>query len=162
MFNTSNLTRYAVNYLSKFSSSKSNLERILKNKIRRLEIEKKDKYSLYESIDEVINKLEILNLISDSNYASSKIRNFVLHGKSRIFIKAYLIQKGVKSETISEAIKSYDHKNSDWELDAARTYVRKKRFSNTIKDKNKNLSKMARAGFTYDVSNKILDEINDV
>ena len=36
----SDLVKYAINYLSKYSSSKKNLERILKNKIRRTNIEK--------------------------------------------------------------------------------------------------------------------------
>ena len=52
----SDLVKYAVNYLSKYSSSKTNLERILKNKIRRTNIEKKAKYTLYNSIPEVIKK----------------------------------------------------------------------------------------------------------
>ena len=43
----SDLVKYAINYLSKYSSSKKNLERILKNKIRRTNIEKKEKFTLY-------------------------------------------------------------------------------------------------------------------
>ena len=37
----SDLVKYAINYLSKYSSSKTNLERILRNKIRKTNIEKK-------------------------------------------------------------------------------------------------------------------------
>ena len=54
----SDLVKYAINYLSKYSSSKKNLERILKNKIRRTNIEKKEKFILYNSIPEVLKKLE--------------------------------------------------------------------------------------------------------
>ena len=39
------LMKYAIDYLSKFSSSKKNLSRILQNKIMRMKIEKKDKIS---------------------------------------------------------------------------------------------------------------------
>ena len=35
MTDNSKLMKYAIDYLSKFSSSKANLERVLKNKIRR-------------------------------------------------------------------------------------------------------------------------------
>ena len=35
------LNKYAVNYLSKYATSKNNLEKILRNKIRRMNLEKK-------------------------------------------------------------------------------------------------------------------------
>ena len=53
----SDLVKYAVNYLSKYSSSKTNLERILRNKISKANIEKKEKFILYKSIPEIIKKI---------------------------------------------------------------------------------------------------------
>ena len=94
------LNKYAIDYLSKYSSSKANLERILKNKIRRLKIEKKEKYLLYKSIEKIIFDLEKNNLVNDLNYALSKIRIFTFQGKSRIFIKNYLLQKGITKNII--------------------------------------------------------------
>ena len=90
------LMKYAINYLSKYSSSKANLEIILKKKIRRLKIEKKDKYFLYNSIEKIINDLEKNNLINDYNYTSSKIDLFFHQGKSRMFIKSYFQQKRIE------------------------------------------------------------------
>jgi SOS response regulatory protein OraA/RecX len=162
MFNSSNLMKYAIGYLSKFSSSKSNLERILKNKIRRLNVEKRDKFLLYNAIDDIINKLENLKLINDIDYTSSKIRYLILQGKSKFFIKSYLNQKGITSETVSEAFVFCENNNPDWEIQSARTYIRKKNILINEENKNKILSKMARAGFTYDLSNQILNEVNDV
>ena len=40
------LKKYAVSYLSKYNTSKKNLDRILHNKIRRMNLEKKDKFIL--------------------------------------------------------------------------------------------------------------------
>jgi len=48
------LMKYAIDYLSKYSSSKNNLERILKKKISRLKIEKKEKFILYNSINQIM------------------------------------------------------------------------------------------------------------
>ena len=90
------LMKYAIDYLSKFISSKKNLNRILKNKIMRMKIEKKDKFLLYNSIPQIIIKLENNRLIDDKNYALSKIRSFAHQGKSKLFIKNYLIQKGIE------------------------------------------------------------------
>jgi regulatory protein len=159
MTDTSQILKYAIHYLSKFNSSKNNLERILRNKIKRMKIEKKDKFFLHKSIPEIILKLEKNKLIDDINYASSKIRLFISNGKSRIFIKNYLLQKGIDSTIISKLLEKNDQENLDWEIESARIFVRKKIFSKKIKDKEKNFSKMSRAGFNYGVSKKILDEI---
>ena len=45
MDNKEKLLKYAIYYLSKYSSSKNNLEYILKKKIRRISDEKKNKIS---------------------------------------------------------------------------------------------------------------------
>ena len=56
MNNKDKLLKYAVYYLSKYSSSKKNLEYILKKKIRRLTEEKKIRFELYQEINHIINK----------------------------------------------------------------------------------------------------------
>jgi SOS response regulatory protein OraA/RecX len=151
------LMRYAIDYLSKFSSSKKNLERILKSKIIRLKIEKKDKPELYNSIPEIILKLESNKFINDENYTSSKIRVIARQGKSKAFIKNYLIQKGIEKNVISESLNEYENINPDWEMDSANIFVRKKRIIKSAENYQKNLNKMARAGFNYSISSKILE-----
>jgi regulatory protein len=153
------LMKYAIDYLSKYSSSKNNLIQILKNKVRRLKIEKKDKFLLFNSIGTIVEKLEKNNFINDFNYSISKIRSFIFQGKSRIFIKSYFIQKGVESNIISKALEEFDVENSKWELESAKTYASKKRFTNDKDNRQKNLARMARAGFSYDMANKILNDL---
>ena len=150
------LMKYAIAYLSKFSSSKKNLSRILKNKIMRMKIEKKDKFFLYNSIPQIISKLENNKLINDKNYTQSKIRSFADQGKSKLFIKNYLIQKGIEKLIISDSLKEFENLNSNWEKDSAKTFIRKKRLTQSPENFQKNLSKMARAGFSYDLCNNIL------
>ena len=58
MDNKDKLLKYAIYYLSKYSSSKKNLEFILKKKIRRLSDEKKIRFQLYNEIQIIIEKLE--------------------------------------------------------------------------------------------------------
>ena len=151
------LVKYAINYLSKYSSSKTNLERILKNKIRRTKIEKKEKFTLYNSIPEIIKKLEKNNFLNDYNYTTSKINLLISNGKSKIFIKNYLLKKGIDKKLSSEIFAELNEEDSNWEIKSAKTFARKK---NLQKDNNdeKNLSKMARAGFSYEIAKKILEE----
>ena len=152
----SDLVKYAINYLSKYSSSKTNLERILRNKIRRTNIEKKEKFILYNSIPEIIKKLEKNNFINDYDYATSKVNLFISNGKSKIFIKNYLFKKGIDEKLSSEIFTELNEEDSNWEIESARTFARKKNFQNNNNEKN--LSKMARAGFSYEIAKKILEE----
>ena len=152
------LMKYAINYLSKYSSSKANLKIILKKKIRRLKIEKKDKFFLYNSIEKIINDLEKNNLINDYNYTSSKFDLFFHQGKSRMFIKSFFQQKGIEKDVIDKAFETFEKNNSNWEAESAKIFAKKKRLSNN-KDKEKNLSKLARAGFNFEISKKILEDL---
>ena len=154
----SDLVKYAINYLSKYSSSKTNLERILKNKIRRINIEKKEKFTLYNSIPEIIKKLEKNNFINDYNYATSKVNIFISNGKSKIFIKNYLFKKGIDEKLSSEIFAELNEEDSNWEIKSARIFARKKNIKKDNNNNEKNLSKMARAGFSYEIAKKILEE----
>ena len=100
------LMKYAIDYLSKYNSSKNNLERILKGKIKRMKIEKKEKFILYNNINEVMLNLEKNKFVDDNNYAISKIRMFAIQGKSKVFIKSYLIQKGIEKNILNNSLAS--------------------------------------------------------
>ena len=146
------LKKYAIRYLSKYSSSKGNLERVIKNKIRRLDLEKKEKFFLYNAIDKILIELESKNFINDNSYCESKIINLSNQGKSRIYIINYLIQKKIEKKIIDEVFNFFDAKNPEWEINSAKIFVRKKNINtNESNNKQKDLSKMARAGFDYKI-----------
>ena len=152
------LKKYAFSYLSKYNTSKKNLDRILHNKVRRMNLNKKDKYTLYSSIASIITDLEINKLIDDKNFTQTKIDNLSLQGKSKISITSYLVQKGIEKNLIEETFENLELKNPNWETESAKIFARKKRLG--IKHSNnfeKDLAKMARAGFNYNLSKKILE-----
>ena len=151
-----NLMNYAINYLSKYNSSKKNLERVLKNKIARSNIEKKIKYDLYNSISEIITTIENNKLIDDNVYTLSKIRSYANQGKSKLFIKNYLLQKGVDKNVISNSIETYQNQNPNWEIESAIIFINKKKLIKSSENYQKNLNKMSRAGFIYEICKNIL------
>ncbi len=152
------LKKYAVSYLSKYNTSKKNLNRILHNKVRRMNIEKKDKYILFNFISSFINDLEIDKLIDDKNFAQSKIYSLSLQGKSKIFIKSYFIQKDIENNLIEKIFKNFELKNPNWETESAKIFARKKRLGMRYSSNfEKDLAKMARAGFDYQTSLKVLE-----
>ena len=156
MDNKEKLLKYAIYYLSKFSSSKKNLQYILKKKIRRISDEKKIRFQLYKEIKIIIHKLEQLKLINDTIYAESKINALLNQVKSKNYIKQYLILKGVSSEVADEQISLFYEKNQNLEKENALKFAKKRNLINDKKDYEKKLAKMARAGFSYEISKEIL------
>ena len=152
------LLKYAVDYLSKYNSSKKNLERIIKNKILRMKIEKKYRFELYNMIPQILDDLEKNNLINDNNYSWSKINFLIQSGKSKNFIINYLRNRGINTKIIDKILKEKEEENLDWEIQSARKFFIKKHLLKKIENRQKNLSKMSRAGFSYEISKKILDE----
>ena len=152
------LKKYAFSYLSKYNTSKKNLDRILHNKVRRMNLNKKDKYALYSSIASILTDLEINKLIDDKNFTQSKIYSLSLQGKSKISIISYLVQKGIEKNLIKERLENFELKNPDWETESAKIFARKKRLGIKYSSNfEKDLAKMARAGFNYNLSKKILE-----
>ena len=156
MDNKDKLLKYSIYYLSKYSSSKKNLEYILKKKIRRISDEKKIRFQLYKEIKIIIDKLEQLKLINDTIYAESKINALLNQVKSKNYIRQYLIRKGVSSEIADEQIALSYEKNQNLEKENALKFAKKRNLINDKKDYEKKLAKMARAGFSYEISKEIL------
>ena len=156
MDNKDKLLKYAIYYLSKYSSSKKNLEYILKKKIRRLSEEKKIRFQLYNEIQFIIEKLEKLNLINDQVFVESKIQSLQYQAKSKNYIKQYLLQKGIDKQLIEEQISLFYENNKNLEKENALKFAKKRNLLGSDQDYQKKLSKMARAGFSYDIAKEIL------
>ena len=152
------LKKYAIKYLSKYDSTKKNLERVLRNKIRRINNANKDeKFILFKLIFKIIEELESKQILNDERYTDKKIIYFSSQGKSKRFIKNYLMQKGIEKNLMDNLLKDFELNNPDWELNSAKIFVRKKILSsNNEKNTEKKLAKMARAGFDYNICKKML------
>ena len=157
MDNKDKLLKYAIYYLSKYSSSKKNLEFILKKKIRRLSDEKKIRFHLYNEIQIIIEKLEKLNLINDQVFVESKIQSLQYQSKSKNYIKQYLLQKGIDKQLIEEQISLFYENNKNLEKENALKFAKKRNLLDSDQDYQKKLSKMARAGFSYDIAKEVLN-----
>ena len=146
--------KYAINYLSKYSTSKKNLVRIIKNKAKRMKLEENSDLPINKLISSIINELESKKLIDDSNYTASKISFLIKQGKSKNFINSYLIQRGIDKYIINNCLINFEEIQPNWEEESAKIYIKKKlRYT---KDNEKKLSKMARAGFDYKICKKLL------
>ena len=150
------LLKYAVDYLSKYDSSKNNLVNVLKRKVLRLNVTNFEKKKLIDIIESIILKLEKNKFIDDDRYSSTKILSLSNSGRSKNFIFNYLIKKGVNKSQIQNNLNSMDQNNDNWELESAKIFVKKKKLLEKNESYEKKLAKMARAGFSYDICKKIL------
>ena len=121
------LLKYAVDYLSKYDSSKNNLVNVLKRKILRLNITNFEKKKLIDIIESIILKLEKNKFIDDDRYSSSKILSLSNSGKSTNFIFNYLIKKGVNKSQIQNNLNLMKQDNENWELKSAKIFAKKKK-----------------------------------
>ncbi len=155
--NEEKLQKYAIDYLSKYDSSKKNLTDVIKKKIFRLNISSQEKSKLINHIDNILSNLEKNNLINDERYCNSKIESLSLRGKSKSFIFNYLLKKGIDKFKIQNNLNIFEKNNSNWELTSAKIFARKKKIIESKNSYEKKLAKMARAGFSYEICKKILN-----
>ena len=154
--NEKKLLKYAVDYLSKYESSKKNLSDVLKRKVFRLKLSIVEKNLLIKNIKNIVLKLEKNNFIDDNRYSLSKISSLSRLGKSKNFISNYLLKKGIDNFVIQNNFEIYKENNDDWEINSAVTYAKKKKLLESHESYEKKLAKMARAGFSYNICKKIL------
>ncbi len=154
--NQEKLLKYAINYLSKYDSSKKNLAYILKRKIFKIKSTDIEKNSLKLSVNNILEILEKNNLLNDERYCLSRIGSFSRFGKSKNYITNYLLKKGIDKEKINKNFKVFENENNNWELKSAKLFAKKKRLQENKDDYEKKLAKMARAGFSYEICKKIL------
>ena len=155
-FSKEDIKKYALNYLNRYASSKKNLKFILLRKIKKLNVKERD-YEAY--IKDILRELEDKNIISDENLANSIAYNYARNGKSKKLIKYHLMKKGINSKDINSALEKLEDEIPNFEYEAAMNFAKKKKlgkFGNS-NNKEKDLSKMARAGFNYDLIKKILN-----
>ena len=159
MNNTNLLKKYALTYLSKYDSTKKNLERILKNKVTRMKnLETNEKNNLYIIINQILDNLESNKIINDKNFANTKIISLFRQGRSEFFIKKTLLKKGVDKKIINLLLEDFEKNNSNWEIESGKKFAKKNKLGKygDIKNKEKDLAKMARAGFNYQITLKVL------
>lgn len=155
------LWNYSLNYLARFEVSQNKLEFKLK--------ERREKYPTDVAVSEyntvlnaVIAKLLEQNLLSDTRYGQSRIRQLYARGKATSFIKQDLRRNGLDEFLIEDLLsQEADEEYSPDELTALR-YIKKRKFgcyrivNADYKQKQKELAALARQGFGYDLANRML------
>ena len=114
-------------------------------------------------INVVTEDLEKEKFISDKFYSKSKAKNLIQKGSSINKIRNYLISKGINNNFIKETINEINENNEDQDFFSAIKTCKKKRIGpardqdNRLLFYKKDISILARSGFDFETSKKILE-----
>lgn len=158
------LTRSAVHYLERYSSSENNLRKVLERRVlKACRHHGLDPADFAGMIDAVVAKCTGSGLVDDRSYAETKTASLRRRGGSRRKIEAQLVQKGVDRETIQSVL----DRGGVSEEEAAGVYARRRRLgpfrngADRQARRERDLAAMCRAGFSFDVAQRVIDAADD-
>ena len=156
------IRNFAYSYLEKYSSSKQQLTTYLFKKLIRKKQNITSKKEIFNLIDIVISSLVNQKLLSDKYYSDVKSKVFLRKGYSLNKIRYNLIKKGIDDKYIKASISKIKEKESDPDFFSAIKLCKRRRIGPSRDENNrplfykKDISLLARSGFGYELSKKIL------
>jgi len=157
------IRNFAYTYLEKYSPSKQQLRTYLFKKIVKKGQNISSKKEIFNLIDTVILSLEEQKFISDKYYSDRKSKAFLKKGYSLNKIRYNLIKKGIDDKYIKSSISKIRENESDPDFFSAIKMCKRRRIG-ACRDENnrtlfykKDISILARAGFSYEVAKKVLE-----
>tara|TARA_B100000427_G_scaffold322606_1_gene324838 strand:+ start:28 stop:588 length:561 start_codon:yes stop_codon:yes gene_type:complete len=157
------IRNFAYSYLEKYSPSKQQLRIYLFKKLIKKKQRISSKKETFDLIDSVISSLVKQNLISDKYYSDAKSKAFLRRGYSLNKIRYNLIKKGVDEKYIKASISKIKENEADPDFFSAIKICKKRRIGACREENNrslfykKDISILARSGFSYETSKKVLE-----
>ena len=157
------MRKFSFSYLKKYAPSRQQLRTYLLKKFFKSLNFYVAKSELLNLIDLVIFDLEKRKFISDKFYSQSKTKKFLKKGYSINKIRNYLINKGINEKYIKDSISKINLEETDQDFFSAIKTCKKRRIGpnreadNRVLFYKKDMSILARSGFNYETSKKVLD-----
>ncbi|MBP5344539.1 MAG: RecX family transcriptional regulator [Alphaproteobacteria bacterium] len=142
------LKNIALFYLERYDASSYKLKTVLQRRIQK-NIMQGDIVppEVSEWIQTIVAECAALGYVNDSRYAENQARYLSEHGKSARFIQQKLANAGIPEQTIQDVL------NQQTDYDRAKIFAHKKHLGS---DYQKDMAKLARAGFSYEIAKQIL------
>jgi len=157
------IRNFAYSYLEKYSPSKQQLRIYLFKKLIKKNQKISSKKQIFHLIDSVISSLIDQKLLSDKYYSDAKSKAFLRRGYSLNKIRYSLIKKGIDKKYIEGSISKIKENESDPDFFSAIKLCKKRRIGPSREENNrplfykKDISILARSGFSYEISKKVLE-----
>ena len=157
------IKNFAYSYLDKYSPSKQQLKTYLYKKLIKKKQNISNKREIFNLIDIVIEGLVDQKFLSDKYYSDAKSKVFLRKGYSLNKIRYNLIKKGIDEKYIKASISKIKENESDPDFFSAIKICKRRRIGACREEGNrvlfykKDISILARSGFSYETSKKVLD-----
>ena len=157
------IRNFAYLYLEKYSPSKQQLKTYLFKKFLTKKQRIFSKKEIFNLIDTVVITLVDQKLLSDKYYSDAKSKAFFRRGYSLNKIRYSLIKKGIDQKYIKASISKIKENESDPDFFSAIKMCKRRRIGPIREEDNrslfykKDISILARSGFSYEISKKILE-----
>tara|TARA_Y100000996_G_scaffold399961_1_gene369486 strand:- start:206 stop:769 length:564 start_codon:yes stop_codon:yes gene_type:complete len=157
------MRNFAFTYVEKYAPSKQQLKTYLLKKYLKSSVPNVKKKDVTDLIDIVLSDLEKNKFINDKFYSESKAKSMIRRGSSINKIRSYLIGKGINDRFISDTVNNIRDQNSDQDFFSAIKICKKKRIGPARTEDNrplfykKDISLLARNGFDFETSKKVMD-----
>ena len=157
------IRNFSYSYLDKYSSSKQQLRTYLLKKLIKKNKKISSKREVFNLIDTVISSLVDQKLLSDKYYSDAKSKAFLKRGYSLNKIRYSLIKKGIDEKYIKASISKIKENESEPDFFSAIKICKKRRIGPNREEGNralfykKDISILARSGFSYEISKKVLE-----
>ncbi len=155
-------------YLERYSTSTENFRRVMMRKVQKSCHEHPEQKftECQELVNSLITKFIRVGLLDDKVYARSIVNSQRRSGKSLRAINGYLRNKGLSSEIIEQSITHFNEDRNktpaEIEFESAMVFARKKRLgpfrTSENYDAQKELGRLARAGYSFDTARRVLEK----
>ncbi len=160
---TTNLKDLAYSYLEKYSPSKQQLKVYLLKKYLTKIKGSKSKKEVTSIIDKIILNLESNKFLNDEMYSDSKARMFLRRGYSLSKINQSLRRKGIDDKYVKQSIEKIKENEIEPDFVSALKLCKRRRIGPLRPESNrelfykKDMGILARGGFSFDLSKRVLD-----
>ena len=157
------IRKFSYSYLEKYSPSKQQLRTYLFKKLVKKNQKISSKREIFNLIDSVIASLVDQKLLSDKYYSDAKSKAFLKRGYSLNKIRYSLIKKGIDEKYIKASISKIKENESEPDFFSAIKICKKRRIGPNREESNrslfykKDISILARSGFSYEISKQVLE-----
>ena len=160
---TTNLKDLAYSYLEKYNPSKQQLKVYLLKKYLLKIKGSRSKKEVTAIIDEIILNLEKNKILNDEMYSDSKARMFLKRGYSLNKINQSLRNKGIDDKYVKQSIDKIKENQIEPDFVSALKLCKRRRIGPLRPESNrelfykKDMGILARGGFSFDLSKRVLD-----
>lgn len=158
------LENAALHYLGRYAATSAQLITVLKRKIQRsAKFHGHTPDEFYPLVDNIIARYIQSGLLNDESYTQNRIHSLRRAGVSQKVIMLKLRQKGVSKDMVEQHMSA---QNAEDEHEAAVIFARKKHLGpykktakqDPRKENLKDMAKMARAGFSFEVIRHVIGD----